>query len=319
MQVQNRPSDHCGDAAACPICAAPTTTSLFRQTAFAVRRCRQCHVVFVEQDSVSVSDHAHALPESAAARQRRYAAAIARSYHYIDTVFISRHEFWLAHWNRRLDRIERILGRTGRLLDIGCAVGHFQLAAEARGWESIGIEPSIPQSDYARRRFGLDVRTAFWEDVNFAAGEFDLISAWSVLEHVAQPRSFLKQLRRWLKPDGLLALQTPNQASLISDLARWGYRLSGGRYLLPIYSDEHRYRFDEAALQRLFELTNLAPVVIERYDNLAVMQARMAMEPRRRRRNAALTAIHGVAGLTGRQNQLIAYAHPAAERGRVDR
>ena len=150
----------------------------------------------------------------------------------------------MAHWQQRLQRIEALLGRTGRLLDIGCAVGQFQLAAEARGWTTVGIEPSVPQSDYPRRHFQLDVRTAIWETATFDDGEFDLITAWSVLEHVRDPAGFLRQIRRWLKPAGLLALQTPNQASLIADLAGWGYRLSWGRYLLPIYSAEHLYRFD---------------------------------------------------------------------------
>lgn len=287
---------------------------LYRQPTFAVHRCGACGVVFVVGNAGTTNAHAQQRNATSENEHIRQAMSIMRSLHYIETVFVSRHDFWLAHWDRRLARIETILGRTGRLLDIGCAVGHFQLAAEARGWKTVGIEPSTTQSDHARRHFGLDVRTAYWHEVPFQEASFDLITAWSVLEHVAEPRAFLAQIQRWLKPEGLLALQTPNQASLISALAAWGYRCSGERFLLPIYSDEHRYRFDMPALERLLNLSGFKPLTIEPYDNLAIMQTRMALAPRPRLRNAALAAVHGAAGLLGRQNQLVAYARPA-ERG----
>jgi 2-polyprenyl-6-hydroxyphenyl methylase/3-demethylubiquinone-9 3-methyltransferase len=41
-------------------------------------------------------------------------------------------------------------------------------------------------------------------------GQFDLITSLEVIEHVADPATFLKALANRLAPDGLLILSTPN-------------------------------------------------------------------------------------------------------------
>lgn len=44
-------------------------------------------------------------------------------------------------------------------------------------------------------------------------GQFDLLIACEILEHVAHTVDFLRQLKRFLTPDGLLLLTTPNGAN----------------------------------------------------------------------------------------------------------
>src|SRR5581483_9229156 len=64
--------------------------------------------------------------------------------------------------DRALVEIERLV-RPGRVCDVGCWTGSFLVAARARGWEPIGVEPSAWASARARDR-GLDVRTAELDD-----------------------------------------------------------------------------------------------------------------------------------------------------------
>jgi len=119
-----------------------------------------------------------------------------------------------------------------------------------------------------------------------------------------------------LKPDGMLVLQTPNQGSLITTLAQLGYYLSGGHYLLPVYSLDHIFRFDEQSLQHLLERAGYETIQIQQYDNLGVMLARMALRPGRRVREMALLLVHGLAALLNRRNQLVAYARVAGDMSR---
>ncbi len=55
---------------------------------------------------------------------------------------------------------------------------------------------------------------AYGEQMPFAPGAFDLISAVEVLEHVSSQEQFLRSIHRALRPGGSLYLTTPNRLSL---------------------------------------------------------------------------------------------------------
>jgi 2-polyprenyl-3-methyl-5-hydroxy-6-metoxy-1,4-benzoquinol methylase len=267
----------------------------FHRPAFDVLRCESCSTVFVRPKALSLQREMDQRADELGPR-------------YVREVFAERQDFWLAFWTERIRSVEAVLGRRGRLLDIGCGTGEFQLAAQRRGWSAVGVEPSTLQSAYARDVLKLDVRTGFFEDVDFEPASFDVVSAWGVIEHLQDPRSFLERVRQLLKHDGVLALQTPNQASLITEIAGFGYRISGGRFLLGVYSFEHLFRFDSKTLTQLLQWTGYRVLHMDQYDNLEVMLARMHLEPHARLRRAVLTPLHALAALTKRRNQLVAYA-----------
>ena len=101
----------------------------------------------------------------------------------------------------------------GRLLDVGCATGCLLEAARRRGWEVVGLEISDYAASYAQREFGLDVRIGTVETTRFPDGHFDVITAFEYIEHVDDPAGILRQVRPWLKSDGLLVMTTPNAGS----------------------------------------------------------------------------------------------------------
>lgn len=99
--------------------------------------------------------------------------------------------------------------RTGRVLDVGCAFGHFLASMEARGWTTVGIEPSPVAAEAAAARLRGEVRTGVFEDMELADGSFDALVAVYVLEHVAEPRGFLEKMKRVLRPGGLAVVRVP--------------------------------------------------------------------------------------------------------------
>ena len=101
----------------------------------------------------------------------------------------------------------------GRLLDIGCATGAFLLAAKNRGWNPQGLDVSPGAAQMARDVVGVDVGVGTLESFAFPGAMFDAVTAWEVLEHVPDPKSFLKEINRVLKPGGVVALSTPNWRS----------------------------------------------------------------------------------------------------------
>lgn len=100
------------------------------------------------------------------------------------------------------------------LLDIGCGEGFFLFSASRSGYTTKGIELSQDAAEYARREFGLDVEAKPFEALRFPENHFDVITLWQVLEHVPHPRLILQEVHRILKPEGLLALSTPDIGGL---------------------------------------------------------------------------------------------------------
>lgn len=154
----------------------------------------------------------------------------------------------------RLVRIRRRLGRTGRILDVGCALGYSFSEARDLGWDGIGIEISDHAARLARELNQVDVRVARIVDTQFADAYFDAIVLWDVVEHMEDPVSDLLHLRRWLKPGGVLHLVTPDVGSLSSRLlgARWYHYKPG----------EHLWYFGHNSIVRLLERAGLVDCAV---------------------------------------------------------
>ncbi|NWG32758.1 MAG: class I SAM-dependent methyltransferase, partial [Rhodocyclaceae bacterium] len=112
-----------------------------------------------------------------------------------------------------LNHLLPLEGRTGRrLLEVGCAGGHLLALARARGWEVQGVELSAEAAAAAHQEFGLEVFAGTIDSfvTGMAAEPFDMAVAVDVLEHVPSPLTFLRCLRRQVRPGGWLAVETPN-------------------------------------------------------------------------------------------------------------
>jgi SAM-dependent methyltransferase len=99
----------------------------------------------------------------------------------------------------------------GNFLDIGTNMGFFLRNARMfGGWNLYGVEPSASLSDLARKYFGLNVKTAYLENAGFDSNFFDVITLTDVFEHIANSEGILKEIKRVLKPDGILFIKVPN-------------------------------------------------------------------------------------------------------------
>lgn len=120
---------------------------------------------------------------------------------------------------RAAQALQHLLGGQppARLLEIGCSYGDVLALLAGQGWTVTGIELDDRAAAEARRR-GLNVRTGT-VDAAVAPGEtFDVIYASHVVEHVADPTTFMARVAAALAPQGQLVLRTPNAGSLA---ARW--------------------------------------------------------------------------------------------------
>jgi SAM-dependent methyltransferase len=139
---------------------------------------------------------------------------------------------------------------TGRILEVGCGVGHFLTAARKVGFETWGTE--ISSSALTRlQALGFDVRRGDLPDLRLPDEHFDAVVLFEVIEHLPDPGRYLQECRRLLRPGGLLLLTTPNFDSL-------SRRLLGARW--RVVDPEHLVLMTPRGMQALLQRTGFATV-----------------------------------------------------------
>lgn len=111
-----------------------------------------------------------------------------------------------------------------RILDIGCSAGFLLDEAKKGGWDPYGVELSKWASDFAKNKLGLEnifCGTLF--EAHYPVNYFDAVVLIDSIEHLTDPKGVLTEIRRILKPSGMLCVNTPNFNSLLSKIlgAKW--------------------------------------------------------------------------------------------------
>jgi 2-polyprenyl-3-methyl-5-hydroxy-6-metoxy-1,4-benzoquinol methylase len=98
------------------------------------------------------------------------------------------------------------------VLDVGCGDGAFLDEAREAGLETYGIELNKYAREKARSK-GHQVVDSFLQNLDTSL-RYDLVVAFQVLEHVADPVQFLQLMARVVRPRGYLAVAVPNHGGL---------------------------------------------------------------------------------------------------------
>lgn len=102
---------------------------------------------------------------------------------------------------------------SGRILDVGCSAAFFLSIAKERGWQTNGVEISKWASNFSISELGIDVFNGTLKEAAFPDSTFDVVFSSHVIEHVGDPLSLVKGMRRVLRPGGALVSVLPSQFS----------------------------------------------------------------------------------------------------------
>jgi SAM-dependent methyltransferase len=161
---------------------------------------------------------------------------------------------------RRLYR--ELLQRSGqqepRLLDIGSGQGELLEGARLEGAAQVlGLELSPAMADFARREYGLTVKTMTVEEFAHESPEkWDIVVLNAVLEHVHDPDSMIRTISTLLEPGGWLFLDLPREPNLLTSIGNTVNRLAGNKAvynLSPTWIPFHVFGFNQRSLSRLLD------------------------------------------------------------------
>lgn len=176
-----------------------------------------------------------------------------------------------AHDERRVREyvISKVPGDTKSILDVGC--GNAWVAREflRKGKLVLSLDisstnPSIAKKLYpSEKHFGI---TADSFHLPFSNNSFDCVIASEIIEHVAEPSKFVKELFRVVKKGGSFIVTTPYKEKLI--------------YYLCVHcnkktpANSHINSFDEKKLESLCNESDLESFKFETFGNKVLLHLR---------------------------------------------
>ena len=185
---------------ACPTCGSSDARPELDKDHMRIVRCQACDLVYVSP----TFDEAH----------YREVYASAEYQDIVRDLGIKSHEYRVQRFG--VERVELMTrynaAERPRYLDVGCSTGFVVEAARDRGWDATGIDLNPSAVEYGRSR-GLDLRSVALDEAGFAAGSFDAVSLFDVLEHLLDPVGTLRACTRLLRPGGIVFLYVPNYDS----------------------------------------------------------------------------------------------------------
>ncbi len=146
----------------------------------------------------------------------------------------------------------------GKLLDIGAGTGDFLVVAKKDGWEITGIEPNTKAKGIA-----IPKGVSFAESLaQLESKSFEVITMWHVLEHVPNLEEYLNELKRLIKPSGVIVIAVPNFKSFDANYY--------GKYWAAFDVPRHIWHFSKTAIEKLFsekgmKLTEVLPMKFDSF------------------------------------------------------
>jgi 2-polyprenyl-3-methyl-5-hydroxy-6-metoxy-1,4-benzoquinol methylase len=153
--------------------------------------------------------------------------------------------------------------RQGKMLDYGAGTGAFLETCKKNKWEAYGIEPDETARKVMAEKFSISTYVSLAEaQSDKAYSEFDVITAWHVLEHVPDLKETIESFKKLLKDKSILIVAVPNPES--HDAKH--YKECWAAYDVP----RHLWHFAPKDMTKLmtdsgFKLIQTLPMVFDSY------------------------------------------------------
>lgn len=154
-----------------------------------------------------------------------------------------------------------------KLLDIGCYDGHIGLLLKRKFGKQCkvyGVDVANNSIKLARQK-GIQAKVCdVTQGISFESNMFDYVFAGEIIEHLYDTDFFMEEIKRVLKPNGILILTTPN---FVSFGRRLYYLFGKGIFIevsfgIPKGAAGHIRYFTFDTLKELARMHNFEPEMI---------------------------------------------------------
>ncbi|TCK68811.1 methyltransferase family protein [Winogradskyella wandonensis] len=105
-------------------------------------------------------------------------------------------------------KIPDFFSKVHSCVEIGCGAGSFLWLLKSRGQKVLGIEPDVDYVQVVKKRYKIPIETVMFQDYDNTE-LFDFICNFHVIEHIINPRAFVKEIYNRLKDEGFLYIECP--------------------------------------------------------------------------------------------------------------
>jgi len=206
-----------------------------------ILQCKNCSLVYLDQNSVKFPDQFYE-----------------KEYHQTYLTHIEPDAFDPKKYFDKMikvtkiwsDKFKKKLNGNEIILDVGCSTGHFIKNIETNAKKVFGYELSEKEVNFCKKELKLDVDSVPIHK-KFKENSFDFITMIFVLEHISDPVSFLKYLKKFLKPKGKFIILVPNINDALLNF-----------YNIPVFKNfyycmEHLFYYSPQTIKNLFKKTDL--------------------------------------------------------------
>lgn len=232
-EVAGKLIDSVIDLDACPICGSPDSTHFVSVYEYPYHECVACGHLYSRR------------PPTPDALARLYTEDASGN------VLSGQSEIYIQKelYNRRVNDIatpkvafvSEFVNPAGKWIDIGAGVGDLVLAAQKKGWDSVGFESDSHEVAFALQ-MGSNVINKFLTPGDMVIlKDASIVSTINVLEHLTDPKSLVRSIGDNLVEGSHFLFEVPRFASLSALVNRCFPELA----VRNIYSPDHLHLFSD--------------------------------------------------------------------------
>ena len=112
---------------------------------------------------------------------------------------------------QQAQKVSRLVGSSGNVLDIGCGGGSFLKHLSTCGnYDLHGLEREAEVTQSINEVSVIKIHSGELDECGLTAGYFDAITLFHVFEHLSSPSEYLQSISQLLNPRGYLVISFPN-------------------------------------------------------------------------------------------------------------
>ncbi len=227
----------------CKVCESDVYYFVSRIRHYSFCRCPTCGICYIEPLPTQIFLH-HLYDDFYSGR---------RAFENYEDILLTTMNF-ISH---RLQVIFTVINKPKSLkqfLDVGCGAGHHVYAAQKFGLQAYGIDVDRTSVNRAKSLGLSNIMHTNLLAAPFTKDGFHIVQFFHVLEHISNPKETLLKANLVLNNNGVIIIDVPNQASLISKLKillnRIGFIKQGYGFLQP---PNHIFAYTLRSLRLLLE------------------------------------------------------------------